>query len=96
MQKIVTNLWFDGRVEEAFELYKSCFKDAPVTSVAPYTEAGAGAADDIVNAEFELAGQEFCIINGGPHYTHNPAMSLSVNCIDQDEADALWERLTAN
>ena len=96
MQKIVTNLWFDGRVEEALELYTSCFEDARVTNITRYTEGGMGEAGDIMTAAFELAGQEFCIINGGPHYTHSPAMSLSVNCVDQYEVDALWERLTTD
>ncbi len=96
MQKIVTNLWFDGRVEEALELYTSCFQDARVTNITRYTEEGMGKTGDIMTAEFELAGQEFCIINGGPMYTHSPAMSLLVNCVDQDEVDALWERLTAD
>ena len=95
MQKIVTNLWFDGRVEEALELYTSCFEDARVTNITRYTEEGMGKTGDIMTAEFELAGQEFCIINGGPMYTHSPAMSLSVNCIDQNEVDTLWERLTS-
>ena len=92
MQKIVTNLWFDGRVEEALELYTSCFEDARVTKITRYTEAGMGNAGDIMTAEFVLAGQAFCIINGGPMYTHSPAMSLAINCVDQDEVDTLWER----
>ncbi len=96
MQKIVTNLWFDGRVEEALELYTSCFENARVTNITRYTEEGMGKTGDILTAEFELAGQEFCIINGGPMYTHSPAMSLLVNCVDQDEVDALWERLTSD
>ena len=96
MQKIVTNLWFDGRVEEALELYTSCFEDARVTRINRYTESGMGKAGDIMTAEFELAGQEFCIINGGPPFTHSPAMSLAVNCVDQNEVDALWERLTSD
>ena len=216
MQKIVTNLWFDGRVEEALELYTSCFEDARVTSpnhrfpcecppshqllerslemrvivlvkatkdseagaipsielieamgrynkelvdagimqsgdgVKPssqgkrvafdgddrtvidgpfpaigelvagfwlwevkdmdealewvkrspnptrYAEAGIGNAGDIMTAEFELAGQQFCIVNGGPYFTHSPAMSLAVRCVDQDEVDKLWERLTSD
>ena len=96
MQKIVTNLWFDGRVEEALDLYTSCFADARVTRVNRYNESGMGQAGDIMTAEFELAGQEFCIINGGPHFTHSPAMSLLVKCVDQDEVDRLWERLTAD
>ena len=96
MQKIVTNLWFDGRVEEALELYTSCFDDARVTRITRYGEAGMGETGNIMTAEFELAGQKFCIINGGPHFTHSPAMSLAVNCVDQDEVDALWERLKSN
>ena len=95
MQKIVTNLWFDGRVEEALELYTSCFEDARVTNITRHSEAGMGEAGEIMTAVFKLAGLEFCIINGGPHFTHSPAMSLSVNCVDQNEVDALWERLTA-
>ena len=96
MQKIVTNLWFDGRVEEALELYTSCFEDARVIRITRYNEAGMGETGDIMTAEFELAGQEFCIINGGPHFTHSPAMSLHVKCVDQAEVDRLWERLTSD
>ncbi len=96
MQKIVTNLWFDGRVEEALELYTSCFDDARVTSINRYAEAGTGENGDIMTAQFELAGQEFCIINGGPHFTHSPAMSLHVKCVDQGEVDKLWDRLTSD
>jgi len=96
MQKIVTNLWFDGRVEEALDLYTSCFADARVTSITRYGDAGMGETGDIMTAEFELAGQEFCIINGGPQYTLSPAMSLAVNCVDQEEVDRLWERLTSD
>lgn len=96
MQKIVTNLWFDGRVEEALELYTSCFEDARVTSITRYPEAGRGETGDIMTAVFELAGQEFCIINGGPHFKLSPAMSLYVKCVDQDEVDKLWGRLTSD
>ena len=95
MQKIVVNLWFDGRVEEALDLYTSCFDDARVAHVARYSKAGTGETGDIMTAEFELAGQEFCIINGGPIYAHTPAMSLRIKCADQEEVDALWERLTS-
>ncbi len=96
MQKIVTNLWFDGRVEEALELYTSCFPDGRVTRITRYCKAGMGKTGDIMTAEFELAGQKFCIINGGPNFTHSPAISLSVNCVDQAEVDTLWERLTSD
>ena len=95
MQKIVTNLWFDGQVEEALELYTSLFADSRVTRILRYAEGGMGNPGDIMTAEFELAGQEFCIINGGPHYKLSPAVSLLVNCADQAEVDRLWERLTA-
>ena len=96
MQKIVTNLWFDGQVEEALELYTSLFADSRVKQILRYAEGGMGQPGDIMTAEFELAGQEFCIINGGPHFKHSPAMSLLVNCDDQAEVDRLWERLTAD
>ncbi len=95
-QKIVTNLWFDGGVEEALELYTSVFADARVKSVSRYGENSMGQPGDIMTAEFELAGQEFCIINGGPHYKLSPAVSLMVHCADQAEVDELWERLTAD
>lgn len=96
MQKIVTNLWFDGRVEEALELYTSCFEDARATNITRNTDAGMGKAGDIMTVDFILAGQKFRIINGGPMYTHSPAMSLAVNCVDQNEVDRLWERLTSD
>ena len=96
MQKIVTNLWFDGRVQEALDLYTSCFEDARVISVTRYAEAGMGETGDIMTAGFELAGQEFCIINGGPMYKLTPAMSLHVKCAHQDEVDRLWDRLTSD
>ena len=96
MQKIVTHLWFDGRVEEALELYASCFEDARVTSITYHSDAGRGETGEIMTAGFELAGQAFCIINGGPQYPHSPAMSFLVNCVDQGEVDRLWERLTSD
>ena len=95
MQKIVTNLWFDGRVEEALELYTSLFPDSRVTKISRYAEGGMGAAGDIMTADFELAGQSFTIINGGPHFQHSPAMSLLAHCADQAEVDKLWHGLIA-
>ena len=93
MQKIVTNLWFDGRVEEALEHYTSLLPDSRVTRILRYNEAGMGDAGDIMTAEFELAGQAFCIINGGPNFKHSPAISLCINCVDQAEVDRLWDGL---
>lgn len=95
MQKIVTNLWFDGRVEEALELYTSLLPDSRVLGVTRYNKAGMGTPGDIVTANFELAGQAFTIINGGPHFKHSPAMSLCVTCADQEEVDKLWDGLTS-
>ena len=95
MQKIVTNLWFDGRVEEALELYTSLFADSRVTGISRYAESGMGETGDIMTADFVLAGQAFTIINGGPHFQHSPAMSLLVHCQDQAEVDRLWHALIA-
>ena len=95
MQKIVTNLWFDGRVEEALEFYGSVFADFRVTSVQRYGEEGRGVIGEIMVANFEIAGQAFTIINGGPQYPLSPAVSLLVNCADQAEVDELWEKLSA-
>ncbi|MCY4539512.1 MAG: VOC family protein [Chloroflexi bacterium] len=93
MQKIVTNLWFDGRVEEALELYTSLLPDSRVTHIQRYGETGMGAPGDIVTADFELAGQLFTIINGNSFCEHSAAMSLRVLCVDQEEVDRLWEGL---
>lgn len=96
MQKIVTNLWFDGRVEEALEFYASVFDDFRVTSIQRYTESGYGKTGDIMVANFEIAGQAFTLINGGPQYPQTPAVSLLINCEDQAEVDEMWEKLSAN
>lgn len=93
MQKIVTNLWFDGRVEEALDLYTSLFPNSRVTAISRYGDAGPGPKGEILTASFELAGQAFTIINGGPGFPHTPAMSLLVNCEGQAEVDRLWEKL---
>jgi predicted 3-demethylubiquinone-9 3-methyltransferase (glyoxalase superfamily) len=94
MQRIVTNLWFDGRVEEALEFYTSIFGNSRIKTILRYGDAGPGPKGEIVTADFELEGQEFTIINGGPGFPHSPAMSLLVNCEDQAEVDELWEKLS--
>ena len=94
MQKIVTNLWFDGRVEEALDFYTTIFEDARIKELTRYGEAGRGPTGEIMTATIELAGQEFTIINGGPGFPHSPAMSLEVRCQDQHEVDELWEKLS--
>lgn len=93
MQKIVTNLWFDGRVEEALELYTSLIPDSRVTSVRRYGEGGIGKPGEIISANFELAGQVFTIIGGNSYCEHSAAISLMIRCVDQAEVDRLWDGL---
>lgn len=96
MQKIVTNLWFDGRVEEALQLYTSLLPDSRVTRIQRYGEGGMGEPGDIMTADFELAGQVFTIINGNSFCEHSAAISLMVRCVDQEEVDRLWEGLISD
>ncbi|MFN2539161.1 MAG: VOC family protein [Mycobacteriales bacterium] len=95
-QKIITNLWFDSQAEEAVAFYTSLFKDSRVLSVARYTEAGPGEPGTVMTVEFELAGQRFVAINGGPEFPFTEAMSLQIDCEDQAEIDYLWNALTAD
>jgi predicted 3-demethylubiquinone-9 3-methyltransferase (glyoxalase superfamily) len=93
-QRITTNLWFDDNAEEAAEYYCSIFKDSRIVSSAPYTDSGMGEPGKTMVVEWELDGQRFVGINGGPQFTFSEAMSLQVNCEDQEEIDYYWERLT--
>jgi predicted 3-demethylubiquinone-9 3-methyltransferase (glyoxalase superfamily) len=92
-QRIVTNLWFDTQAEEAAAYYCSIFADSRVVSVVPYPE-GTGKAGAAMVVEFELLGQTFVAINGGPEFTFNEASSQQVLCEDQAEIDYYWEKLT--
>ncbi|MFF8564521.1 VOC family protein [Streptomyces albidoflavus] len=96
MQKITTNLWFDGQAEEAAAFYTSLFEDARILGVERFTEAGPGEPGSVVTVTFQLAGQEFVAINGGPEFTFTEAISLSVDCETQEEVDRYWEALTAD
>ena len=96
MQKIVTYLWFDGRIEEALEFYTSLLPDSRVLEIIHYSEVGPGAPDEIMFAVFELAGQRFTIVNGNTFFKPNAAMSLCINCDSQAEIDRLWEMMTAD
>ena len=96
MQKIVANLWFDGRIEEALELYTSLLPDSRVLSITRYGEGGPGPSGDIMFADFELARQRFTLINGNSFFKPNAAFSLCINCDDQAEVDRLWEALTSD
>ena len=94
-QKIVTNLWFDGQALEAAELYCSLFPDSAVLSVARYPEGAPGEPGTVMTVEWQLAGQRFTGINGGPQFPHTEAMSLMVACADQAEVDHYWDGLLA-
>jgi predicted 3-demethylubiquinone-9 3-methyltransferase (glyoxalase superfamily) len=93
-QRIVPNLWFDAEAEEAAAFYTSVFKHSRIVSVAHYTEAGPRPAGTVMVVEFELDGQRFVGINGGPQFTFDEAVSLQVNCETQEEIDYYWERLS--
>ncbi len=95
MQKIVPFLWFDGNAEEAMNFYVSIFKDSKVVSVTRYGDAGPGKKGTVMAATFQLEGQDFYALNGGPQYKFTPAISLFVNCETQQEVDALWKKLSA-
>ena len=92
-QKITTYLWFNGNAEEAIAFYTSVFPDSRVTKVARWGEGGPGPQGTIMNIAFELAGQAFIALNGGPQCTFTPAISLFVACETQAEVDDLWARL---
>jgi len=92
-QKITPFLWFDGRAEEAMHFYTSVFPDARVVDVVRYTEAGPGKPGTVMGATFELAGQRFFALNGGPQFPFTEAISFFVDCETQAEIDTYWERL---
>jgi predicted 3-demethylubiquinone-9 3-methyltransferase (glyoxalase superfamily) len=93
-QKIVPNLWFDTEAEEAAAFYTSIFDDARIVNVAHYTEAGPRPAGTVMTVEFELDGQRFVAINGGPEFKFDEAVSFQINCETQEEIDYYWDRLS--
>ena len=94
MQKITPFLWFDDKAEEAMNFYVSVFRNSRIVSVTRYGEAGPGPKGTVMSATFQLEGQEFYALNGGPQFTFTPAISLFVNCKTQEEVDELWEKLS--
>lgn len=95
MQKIKPCLWFDDKAREAAEFYVSVFGgDSRVVDISYYTEASPGEAGKVLTVDFVLAGQEYIALNGGPQFTFSEAVSLSLDCADQDEVDTLWAKLT--
>jgi predicted 3-demethylubiquinone-9 3-methyltransferase (glyoxalase superfamily) len=95
MQKIIPFLWFDGKAEEAANFYVSIFKNAKIGAARRYGEAGPGPKGSVMSVEFQLDGQQFIALNGGPQFTFSPAISFFVNCETQEEVDELWEKLSA-
>ncbi|WAL75294.1 VOC family protein [Kitasatospora sp. YST-16] len=95
-QKITTFLWFDDQAEQAAEFYTSVFEYGRITDVQRYSDAGPGEAGSVMLVSFELFGQEFLALNGGPAFRFNEAVSLQVDCADQAEVDRYWELLTAD
>ena len=91
---LVTCLWFDTHAEEAAAFYTGIFKNAKLGAVHRYTEAGPGPAGSVMLVEFELNGQKFSALNGGPQFTFNEAISIVVTCADQAEVDYYWDRLS--
>lgn len=92
-QRIITTLWFDGDAEQAAQHYCSIFDDARIVSVVPYPE-GTDKAGSAMTVEFELLGQVYVGLNGGPQFTFTEAISLQVQCRDQAEIDRYWDALT--
>jgi predicted 3-demethylubiquinone-9 3-methyltransferase (glyoxalase superfamily) len=93
MQKIVTNLWFDTEAEEAAKFYTSIFKNSKITNVSYFGEAGPREAGLVLTVDFELDGQRFTAINGGPEFKFSEAISLLINCETQEEIDEFWDKL---
>jgi predicted 3-demethylubiquinone-9 3-methyltransferase (glyoxalase superfamily) len=93
-QKIIPNLWFDTEAEEAADFYISVFKNSRIVGVTHYTEAGPRDAGMVMTVEFELDGQRFVGINGGPDFKFDEAVSLEIKCETQEEIDYFWERLS--
>src|SRR6185503_20214546 len=94
MQRITPFLWFDNNAEEAMNFYVSIFKNSKIKKVTRYGEAGPGPTGTVMTAEFELDGQEFVGLNGGPRFKFTEAVSFVVNCETQEEVGHYWERLS--
>jgi predicted 3-demethylubiquinone-9 3-methyltransferase (glyoxalase superfamily) len=94
MQKITPFLWFNDKAEEAMRFYVSIFKNSKVGSISRYGDAGPGPKGTVMVATFELEGQAFIALNGGPQFTFSPAISFVVNCQTQKEVDDFWAKLS--
>jgi predicted 3-demethylubiquinone-9 3-methyltransferase (glyoxalase superfamily) len=95
MQKITTFLWFNNNAEEAMNFYISIFKDSKIVQVSRNGKAGPGPEGSVLTGTFQIEGQQFMVLNGGPHYTFTPAISLFIGCDTQEEVDYYWDKFTA-
>jgi predicted 3-demethylubiquinone-9 3-methyltransferase (glyoxalase superfamily) len=95
MQKITTFLWFDDKAEEAAKFYVSIFPSSKIVTTTRYGDTGPGPAGTVMTVDFELAGQQFVALNGGPQFPFTEAISLVVNCDTQQELDGYWDKLAA-
>jgi predicted 3-demethylubiquinone-9 3-methyltransferase (glyoxalase superfamily) len=95
MQKITPFLWYDDKAEEAANYYVSIFKNSRIGTIRRYGAAGPGPQGSVMSVEFELDGQPFIALNGGPVFSFSPAVSFFVNCETQEEVDELWDKLSA-
>ena len=95
MQKITPFLWFNGNAEDAMNFYTSIFKNSKIGRITRYGDAGPGPKGTVMSATFQLDGQEFMALNGGPQFKFTEAISFFVNCETQEEVDELWEKLSA-
>ncbi|MFC8127253.1 VOC family protein [Streptomyces sp. NPDC057302] len=94
MPSITPTLWFDTQGEDAANFYVSVFPNSKITDVSHYGEAGPRPAGTVMTVEFELDGQPYLVLNGGPQFTFNEAVSLTIDCADQDEVDHYWTKLS--
>ena len=95
MPKITPFLWFDNNAEEAIQFYTSIFNNSKIGNVTRYGDAGPGPKGSVMTATFEIEGQQFMVLNGGPHFKFTEAISLFVSVDTQQEVDELWEKLSA-
>jgi predicted 3-demethylubiquinone-9 3-methyltransferase (glyoxalase superfamily) len=93
MQKLTPFLWFDGNAEEAVNFYVSVFKDSKILGITRWGDTGPGPKGSVLTIKFELFGQEFAALNGGPEFKFTPAVSFVVNCKTQEEIDEYWGKL---
>jgi predicted 3-demethylubiquinone-9 3-methyltransferase (glyoxalase superfamily) len=94
MQKIIPCLWFNNQAEEAARFYTSILKNSKLNQISYYGDVGPGTKGTVITITFELNGQEFMALNGGPEYKFTPAISMFVNCEEQEEVDYYWDKLS--